>query len=57
MNAKEIKKEIEQTISEKIVEFQDKTGLEVSYVEVNKDKNLGFIVGDKKIEAKIRLKD
>ena len=57
MNAKEIKKEIEQTITEKIVEFQDRTGLEVSYIEINKDKNLGFTTKDKKIEAKIRLKD
>ena len=57
MNAKEIKKEIEQTITEKIVEFQDRTGLEVSYIEVNKNINLGFTIKDKKIEVKIRLKD
>ncbi len=41
-NIREYKEKLENNINLKLKEFQDKTGLDVSYVDFTKEKSTGF---------------
>ena len=51
------KKEIEKQIAELITAYEQETDLEVSYVDIEKDKGVGFQNNKKINTAKIKIKN